>query len=109
MSFEQCTNEFSCARTRRLNLRSLSLGVSRINHIHRMHGHTILQEKRAAEIDVEVGQRSPERLFRDSGRTVRSKRHSVRASQALVARQRGTSLAQHILEHSLQPNRASWR
>ena len=40
-----------------------SLGVSRINHILRMHGHTILQEKRAAEIYNEVGQRSLERLF----------------------------------------------
>ena len=39
------------------------LGVSRINHILRVHGHTILQEQRAAEIHDEVGQRSPERLF----------------------------------------------
>ena len=40
-----------------------SLGVSRINHILRAHGHTILQEQRAAEIFAEVGQRSLERLF----------------------------------------------
>ena len=40
-----------------------SLGVSRINHIFRVHGHTILLEKRAAEIYDEVGQRSLERLF----------------------------------------------
>ena len=40
-----------------------SLGVSRINHILRVHVHTILQEKRAAEIFDEVGQRSLERLF----------------------------------------------
>ena len=39
------------------------LGVSRINHIPRVHGHTILQEQRAAEINDEVGQRSLERLF----------------------------------------------
>ena len=40
-----------------------SLGVSRINRILRVHGHTILQEQRAAEIYDEVGQRSLERLF----------------------------------------------
>ena len=40
-----------------------SLGVSRINHILRVHGHTILQEQRAAEIYDEVGQRFLERLF----------------------------------------------
>ena len=40
-----------------------SLGVSRINHILRVHGHTILQEQRAAEVCDEVGQRSLERLF----------------------------------------------
>ena len=40
-----------------------SLGVSRINHILRVHGHTILQEKRATEIYDEVGQRSLERHF----------------------------------------------
>ena len=32
-----------------------SLGVSRINHILRVHGHTILQAKRAAEVYDEVG------------------------------------------------------
>ena len=40
-----------------------SLGVSRINHILQVHGHTILQEKRGAEIFDEVGQRPLERLF----------------------------------------------
>ena len=40
-----------------------SLGVSRINHILRVHGHRILQEQWAAEIFEEVGQRSLERLF----------------------------------------------
>ena len=40
-----------------------SLGVSRINHILRLHGHTILQDKRAADMYDEVGQRSLERLF----------------------------------------------
>ena len=33
-----------------------SLDVSRINHILRVHGPTILQEKRVAEIHDEVGQ-----------------------------------------------------
>ena len=33
-----------------------SLGVSRIDHILGVHGHTILQEQRAAEINDEVGQ-----------------------------------------------------
>ena len=32
-----------------------SLGVSRINHILHLHGHTVLQKKRAAEIYDEVG------------------------------------------------------
>ena len=36
---------------------------SRINHILSVHGHTILQERRAAEIFDEVGPRSFERLF----------------------------------------------
>ena len=40
-----------------------SLGVSRINHSLRVHGHKILQEKRAAAIYDEIGQRSLEKLF----------------------------------------------
>ena len=40
-----------------------SLGVSRINHILKVHGHTILQERRPTEIFDIVGQRSFERLF----------------------------------------------
>ena len=35
-----------------------SLGASRINHILQVHGHTILQEQRAAEIYDEAGQQS---------------------------------------------------
>ena len=34
-----------------------SLGVSRINHIFRVHGHTILNEEAGAKIFEEVGQR----------------------------------------------------
>ena len=62
MSFEQCTNAISCARTRRQNLHSNG-EVGRTNHVLRVHGHTILEEKRAAEIFDDVGQRSLERLF----------------------------------------------
>ena len=40
-----------------------SPGVSRVNHILRVHDHTVLQEQRAAAICDEVGQRSLERLF----------------------------------------------
>ena len=40
-----------------------SLGVSRINHILRVHGRTFLHEGQAATIFDEVGQRSLERLF----------------------------------------------
>ena len=39
-----------------------SLRVSRVNHTLRVHGHTILQEQRAAEVYDEIGQRSLERL-----------------------------------------------
>ena len=39
------------------------LGVSRINHTLLVHGHTILQEQKAAEVYDEIGQRSLERLF----------------------------------------------
>ena len=40
-----------------------SLSVSRINHILRVHGHTILEEQRAAAVYDEIGQRLLERLF----------------------------------------------
>ena len=33
-----------------------SLGVGRINHILRVHGHIILEEQRAAEVYDEIGQ-----------------------------------------------------
>ena len=46
-----------------------SLGVSRINDILRVHGHTVFQEQRAAEIYDEVGQRSLERLFLEDSMT----------------------------------------
>ena len=40
-----------------------SLGVSRINHILRVHGHTILEEQSEAAVHNETGQRSFDRLF----------------------------------------------
>ena len=62
-------NVSSCVGTRRQNLPSSvrSLGVSGTNHILRVHGHTILQERQAADIFDEVEQRSLERdSFQDS-------------------------------------------
>ena len=40
-----------------------SLGVSRINHILRIHSHTILEEQSVAAVCHEIGQRTLERLF----------------------------------------------
>ena len=37
--------------------------VSRINHILRVHGHDILQERRAADVHDEAGRRSLQRLL----------------------------------------------
>ena len=100
MSFELCASgqdpqmEFALVRE--------SLGVRRINHILRVHGHTILQEKRAAVFYGEVGQRSFERLFQGFRED-----SSKQAIPVLGTRERGTSLVQHIVQHSLQPNRGS--
>ena len=52
-----------------------SLGVSRINHIQRVHGHTILEEQSAAEVYDEIGQRSLQRLFQ--GLTEDSKTQAI--------------------------------
>ena len=68
-----------------------SLGVRRINHILRLHGRAILQDKRAADMYDEVGQRSLERFFPGSRRTLRSKRHSAQASPGLDTREHVTS------------------
>ena len=72
-----------------------SLGVSRINHILRVHGHTVLQERQAAQIFDEIGQRSLKRLSEDS-----FEQATLSAGQSLGARGRGTLPAQHTLEHS---------
>ena len=45
---------------------------------------------------------------RDSRRTLRSKRHSAQASLGLDTGGHVTSRVQHTMEHSLQPNGASW-
>ena len=64
--------------------------VSRINHILLVHGHTILQEKRAAEIYDGVGQRSPESSSQDSRRTAWYRPRSAQASPCKRARGSGT-------------------
>ena len=57
-----------------------SLGVSRINHIRRVHGHTLLsRERQAAEIFVEVGKGPMRDPFKDSQRTAWNKPRSVPA------------------------------
>ena len=66
-----------------------SLGVSHIDHILRVHGHTILQEQRAAEVCDEVRQRSLERLS-----------HPAQASLELDTRERETSRLLHTVEPS---------
>ena len=52
-----CTSAASSARICRQSSPSFgkSLGVSRINHIRRVHGHTILEEQRAALVYDEIG------------------------------------------------------
>ena len=55
---------FNSARIRRQSAPSSeSLGVSRVNHVLRVHGHTILEEQSAAAVKNEIGQRSFERVF----------------------------------------------
>ena len=52
-----------------------SLGVSRINHIFRVHGHTILNEETSAKTFADVGRRSLGRLSRTASH---AQRRSVR-------------------------------
>ena len=71
-----------------------SLGVSRINHILRVHGHTIFQEKQAAEIYDEVRQRSLEGPF--PGFTKDSfVQATLSASPELVTKELETSQLRH--------------
>ena len=71
---------------------SPSLGVSRINHILRVHGHSIFQENRAAAIYDEGGQWS----------TAWCKSHSAQASSEEDTEARVTLRPQHTWEHSWQ-------
>ena len=68
------------------------LGVGRINHILRVHGHDILQEKRAAEIYDEVGQRSLERLF-PRFTDDRSEQATLSAGQSVIGYKRARDTA----------------
>ena len=72
-----------------------SLGVSRINHILPVHGHTIMQEQRAAESYDEVGQQSLERFY------------SAQATPESATRERETLRLHHTLVPSWQQSRAS--
>ena len=84
-----------------------SLGVSRINHVLRVHGHTILQEQRAAEIHDEVGQRSLERLFPGVTEDSTTQATLSVGQSELGSKERETSLLLHTWELSPKPNRAS--
>ena len=72
-------------------LLSESLGVSRVSHILRVHGHTILNEEEAAQI-FEGGRRSLERLFpgftEDS-----SEQAALSASQSVIGYKRSADAA----------------
>ena len=81
------------------------LGVSRINHILRVHGHTVLQERQPPKSSMRLGRGPLRDSFQDSQRTAWNKPRSVPASRVLDTRGRETSLALHTLEHSLQSNR----
>ena len=107
-SFAQCTNAFSCARTRRQNLLSARvLGVSRS---------TSCECAATQSFRNSALRRSSTKLGSVlsnasswSQRTVRCKPHSAQASPELDTRERETSRLQHTWEHSLQPSRASRR
>ena len=62
-----------------------------LHHILRLHGHTILQEKRAADMYGDVG----ETLTGIHGGTVWSKGHSAQ-TRGEVTRERGTSRGAHL-------------
>ena len=64
-----------------------SLEVNRVNHILRLHGHTILDEESAAKTFDDIGMGSLERLSSRIHRfKVRSKPRSVQASQGIGCR-----------------------
>ena len=68
-----------------------SLGVSRVNHIFRVHGHTILEEETAARTFDEVGLGVTRKgSFQGSQKTVQSKPRRVQASQVLDVKDQWT-------------------
>ena len=75
------------------------LGVSRINHILRVHGFTILPKSL-----VKLGTGHLRDSFQDLQKTFSNKPRSVLASEELGTRERGTLPAKHTSVHSLQPN-----
>ena len=81
------------------------LGVSRINHILRVHGHTILQEQRAAEIYDEVGQRSLERLFPSFTEDSMVQATLSAGQSGIGTKERETSRLQHTSGPSSQTRR----
>ena len=93
-------------QTARLRKKS---GVSRINHILRENGHTILEEQNAAAFHDEIGQRFLDRLFRGltEDSMTEATRPSAQASLELGSKERETSLLLHIWELSSQPIRTS--
>ena len=84
-----------------------SLGVSRINHILRVHVHTILEEQSAAEVYDEIGKRSLERLFPGLTEDSMTQETPVQASQEKVSKEHETSLLLHTWKLSSQSSRAS--
>ena len=76
-----------------------SLGVSRVDHTFLVHGHTILEEQRAAEIFDEVGQRSFERLFRGFSEDS-SEQATLSAGQSGIGYKRARVRLQHTWEHA---------
>ena len=93
-SFAPCMNAQLCQDPQtELAIRRESLGVSRINHIFRLHSHTNLQEREAAKVFDEIRQTLS---TEDS-----SEQATLSASQAMMP-------AQHTSELSLQPRRGFW-
>ena len=80
-------------------------GVSRINHIFRVHGQTILKKKRPPKTLMRLDTGHSEGSFQDSQSTVRSKPRSARVSQELVARSQLMLAAQRTWELWLRPSR----
>ena len=84
-----------------------SLGVSRINRILRVHATRSCRGNKLLQSTMKLGNDPSRGSSLVSWRTVRNRRHTVRASRALGTNERGTLSAPHTLGHSLQPNRAS--